>query len=965
VTGRNGDEPGNRRYPAIAALGLVALFVLSRTALLMTSFDANSNWEEPVFAFSAGELAREGASNLFDHQDDLRHGGGLVLVLLGIPWFAVTGGELMAFKSMAIFWSTLTLCACIAIGWRYFSPRVGMLWGVLFCAGSGASARLNVTLVGSHPEALLPIVGAIACYLELARSSPSSSPSPSPLRRRWLSVGFGVMSLGAIWFAYISAIFVVPLVLCWLLARPRLQQLAGFGVGGAIGAAPWIYQNLVLRPHGATLPRLSGGGWFWSGLLASFGNGESNEAAWSYRAVCILALAAVSFAWLVIESIRSGGSERRRLLPFLLAPPLGALVFALAKPPFDPAEGYYNYRYFVPLQASIYWVIAIGLDRLWPRSLHRWLTGLAVVALALGLWAQSDLLGAGNWMDRAWEVTRPRGCYVFGTAEASRSPDPESAIRQLVSLTDGPCRSRALMGLGVQLYFTKTTRAAMLALRASSPATWPPLCTGFNQNAAASERLDCNAPAPITPAAEESGAGSLAGYNLILINIDTLRSDHLSSYGYRRRTSPFLDRLASAGVVFDRARANSSFTRESVSALMTGRLPTIGGSIGWDAKPSPEAPVLGEWLRDAGYRTGFFSNTVMLTDPGFTRGFEEVHHLAANWGISRAGPQLSAHAIDFVRRHADEPFALYLHYLDPHGPYMPPEENLRRFTDHPLADPVGLYTTVRMQIRELLASGFGPGEPRFEDLVMRYDAEISHTDESIEVLFSALQKLGLLDRTAIVVTADHGEEFLEHGFVEHGWTLYEESLRVPLIFWAPAALHPRRIATPASSVDVLPTLMTLMGIEGDRTAMEGRSLLAEGVADDDRVLIGELLIREQNMLRTVVSGDWKYTAVYRWLEPDHRGRAAKAADMLRKRGYTEKFDRWPTAVREELYNLRDDPGEQNDLAATASEPLQRLRAELDAYRARCEAEGLEPAAPDIAEPLTEQDRERLRALGYL
>jgi arylsulfatase A-like enzyme len=461
-----------------------------------------------------------------------------------------------------------------------------------------------------------------------------------------------------------------------------------------------------------------------------------------------------------------------------------------------------------------------------------------------------------------------------------------------------------------------------------------------------------------------SPENSLAHHNLILINIDTLRADHLGSYGYRRDTSPFLDQLASEGILFEQARANSSFTRESVSALMTGRLPTSGGSLGWDARPSPHAAVLGESLRDAGYRTGFFSNTVMLTDPGFTRGFEEVQHLAANWGISQAGPLLSESAISFVRRHRDEPFALYLHYLDPHGPYQPPEANQRRFADPLFSEPVGLYPTVRLHLKALMAGGFGPGEPRFEDLMLRYDAEISHTDEAIELLFSAVEKLGLLDHTVVVVISDHGEEFLEHGFVEHGWTLYEESLRVPLILWAPSALRPRRITEPATSVDVFPTLLQLLEIPYEGEALDGRPLLDTPDSADERPSIAELFIREQSMLRTVVSGDWKYTAVYRWLEPDRRGRAAKAGDILRKRGYPTGMSLWPPVVREELYYLPDDPGEQRDLAASAPNELERLRAALDVYRKRCEAHGL-PASADAESPLTELDQQRLRALGYL
>jgi len=463
----------------------------------------------------------------------------------------------------------------------------------------------------------------------------------------------------------------------------------------------------------------------------------------------------------------------------------------------------------------------------------------------------------------------------------------------------------------------------------------------------------------------------LAGYNVIIVNIDSLRADHLGCYGYPRNSSPFIDRLAAEGVVFERALSNSSFTRESVATLLTGRLPTSGGSLGWGAAPSSAQPTLGQLFQGAGYRTGFFSNTVMLAGPRFTRGFEEVQHLPERWGMSGMGPELSARASEFLERHAGERFLLYLHYLDPHGPYEPPEANYLTLAPSIYPDPLRVYSGLRGALEELLPEGFGPGDVRFDDLVTRYDAEILHTDQAIEALFSTLERLGLNDRSLVVITADHGEEFLEHEFLEHAWTLYQESLRIPLILWAPGKLAPRRITELTSGVDLLPTLLDLTGVPGDGLQLDGIPVLDSAgrfkpPPPGEGPFVAELMIRERTMQRTAIKGDWKYIASYRWLAPEQRPEAARIEQDLRDQGYDRPMLPWGPVVREELYNLAEDPGEHDDLAGVDPDKLREMRNELDSYRVYCEMHGLAADDPtDDKRSLKPAERERLRALGYL
>jgi arylsulfatase len=461
--------------------------------------------------------------------------------------------------------------------------------------------------------------------------------------------------------------------------------------------------------------------------------------------------------------------------------------------------------------------------------------------------------------------------------------------------------------------------------------------------------------------ARSPASAPLAGWNLVLVVIDTLRADHLGHAGYRRATSPFLDRLAAEGVVFENALSNSSFTRESVAALLTGHLPSRSGSAGWHAAPPQDGPHLGALLRGAGYRSAFLSNTLMLRAPGFTRGFDEVQHLPRRWDVSGAGPQLSRRAGEFVRG-APRPFLLYLHYLDPHAPYEPDPEDLARVAGQAPGAGLDLYRDVLPRLPSLLGEGFGPGEARFEELVARYDAEILGTDAALALLFDQLGAAGALERTLVVVTADHGEEFLEHGFLDHGWTLHQESIHVPLLFWAPGALAPARVTERVSHVDVLPSLLALLGVAAPEGEQGG---VFDGVPLFDpepplrphareRAHVAELLVARRQVLRAALLGDWKYVAAWRSLEPERRleGQRADPPPAAELRGPPR---------REALYHLGEDPGETRDRLADAPEMGTRLRKALAAHLARG-ATGA--ATPEPAPPLDVEEAERLRALGY-
>lgn len=473
------------------------------------------------------------------------------------------------------------------------------------------------------------------------------------------------------------------------------------------------------------------------------------------------------------------------------------------------------------------------------------------------------------------------------------------------------------------------------------------------------------------PVTNPGNITDMSGYNLIIINIDALRADHLGCYGYHRDTSPFIDSLAGEGIVFEKAFSNSSFTRESVAVLFSGRLPSSSGSTGWLATLPKKADGIAKIFARAGYKTACISSSIQLKFGNLKAGFNHFECLADTWGMSRGGPKLSARAIDFVRQNKDRKFMMYLHYLDPHGPYDPPPEFYRRFTGKPHPRPVKLYKALRKKCHRLMKRGFGPGDKQFEDLIVRYDAEIAHTDHSIRLLFNGLKKENRLKNTVVIITADHGEEFLEHEYVEHAWTLYNESLHVPLILWAPGVIPPQRIASLVSIVDIPPTILELMDVPHRREHLEGDPLLKpkDGgfhFTPPKKPFIAELLVQHRNLVRTVIHKDWKYISARKWLPP-HRRPAALTKNVREfEKNTALHMDTWGPVTHEELYNLAADPGEKRNLLEEHDARRRKFKEILRTYRVYCRRKGLKssPGGKNRA-PISKEDLKKLKSLGYL
>jgi arylsulfatase A-like enzyme len=327
-------------------------------------------------------------------------------------------------------------------------------------------------------------------------------------------------------------------------------------------------------------------------------------------------------------------------------------------------------------------------------------------------------------------------------------------------------------------------------------------------------------------------AGVPRDFNVLLLTIDTTRADHLGMYGYPRATSPNLDAMARGATVFEHGWAHAPSTRYSMPAILTGRLPLdvyYDTSIeGWPGL-LPKATTIAEALAPLGFVTGAITNYWYFDrsrhmDQGFAEYDNEDARL--HTGIAGAGPEQTRgssskeqtdKAIGFVDRHAAERWFLWVHYYDPHYAYEP----------HP----------------EVPAFG--------TDRVALYDGELAYTDRHVGRLLDELRAKQLYDKTVIVVTGDHGEGFGEHGVELHGYHLYSPQTKVPLIMRVPG-LAPRRAATPAGHIDILPTLVDLAG--GAPTPdMMGRSLVdVLAGADPPRTIFQQLSYEGNHEMRAGV-----------------------------------------------------------------------------------------------------------------
>ena len=320
---------------------------------------------------------------------------------------------------------------------------------------------------------------------------------------------------------------------------------------------------------------------------------------------------------------------------------------------------------------------------------------------------------------------------------------------------------------------------------------------------------------------------------IILIVVDSLRSDHVSANGYLRSTTPNLDAwIASQGASFRNATSPSPWTFPANAAMMTGRSPFQVGA-NWDSRSLPAAvAVLPEYLHAAGYYTaGFSANSWLSASKSFGRGFDLYDDsVAFNPGSYRGfAGALNTHVVDWLNAWnpptQTQPLFLFLYYMDPHTWYYPPAPYDTLY-DPDYTGP--LTAEVYRDGQDVVGGLIVPTERDIEHLLALYDGEISYCDDQLGQLLGTLQGYGLLDDALVVVTSDHGQAFGEHNKWTHGSCLYEEVLRVPFMARYPGIIAPgQAITAPVQNMDLMPTILDWSGISipPDLQAVSLRPLL--------------------------------------------------------------------------------------------------------------------------------------------
>lgn len=446
---------------------------------------------------------------------------------------------------------------------------------------------------------------------------------------------------------------------------------------------------------------------------------------------------------------------------------------------------------------------------------------------------------------------------------------------------------------------------------------------------------------------------------IVLIVIDCLRADHVSCYGYARATTPTIDALARHGIRWENAYSLSSWTKPSVTSLLTGLYPTEHGAyLGvkrskgrsaatTDVLRSP-TPTLAETFSRAGWRCGAFINNAQLSEfTRLNRGFDTYVPTAGK------ADRLISLFEQWQRRDLETPSFAYLHFLEAHWPYKPRRRHIQmfggdrdknRFRDFSARDYGKLRRSVSRGESSLSPDGL-------VEMVQMYDGAVRRLDGKVKLVANLLSELGRRDDTAILVTSDHGEEFMDHCALGHGHSLAEELIHVPLVAHIPGGPEHTVRSTPVSHVDLSATLADVAGIVHE---LPGRNIHSDDT--DPSLVCAELAIRHRYM-QTIRQGRWKLHRRYRF---DTDNGLPDAGTSRRHWVAT-----CPHRVSHELYDLASDPREQVNLAndrhyaATVNTMVDRLD--------RWWADSSTPTAHDEADDVEIDERvvARLRDLGYI
>ena len=436
-------------------------------------------------------------------------------------------------------------------------------------------------------------------------------------------------------------------------------------------------------------------------------------------------------------------------------------------------------------------------------------------------------------------------------------------------------------------------------------------------------------------------ASASKDFNIVLITIDTLRADHLSCYGYHRKTSPNIDKIAKKGIVFKNAIAPSSWTVPSMVSLFTSVYPINHGVVHgfFENKKisnqelfSDELTTLTETLKTHGYTTfGVASNLHLDGRLGFARGFDYFKCL----------PFLSApHVNKIIYSWKDniknsDKFFIWAHYVDPHHPYYPKAPWIEQYISKTSTQKLILSKKRRYELLQLIPM-LKKDPQSLAYLIALYDSEINFVDSYIGKL---IQKFELDKNTLIIITSDHGEEFLEHDQLDHGNNLHQETIHIPLIIKLPYSTKKEMAEKHVTLLDIMPSILHILDINPPEQTIGKSFWEMEGIISWLKQISQRKgapnytfseLDRNNNISKTIMTQKWKYIFNYK-------------------------------NKTEHLFNLKSDPLEKNDLADKNIKQRNKLREQFINWVSHSRKYPTKKKTIQILP----QEKEKLKALGYI
>ena len=422
-------------------------------------------------------------------------------------------------------------------------------------------------------------------------------------------------------------------------------------------------------------------------------------------------------------------------------------------------------------------------------------------------------------------------------------------------------------------------------------------------------------------------------HGIILISLDTLRADHLGIYGYRRNTSPFIDAFAKESIIFENSIVQAPTTLPSHMSIMTSLYPSYHGA-GLKKRLADKHVTLAELLREGGYRTAAFTDGVQMHPVfGFNQGFD-IYDGKRRVGIARILPKVKK----WLNKNKSDRFFLFIHCYDIHSPYAPPPPYNTIFHDFTYT---GNLIPNQKTFKAISKNGLEVTDEDIRHFIALYDGGIRYTDKKIGEFLSFLQDSGLENKSLIIITSDHGEEFMEHGSFQHWQLYYRPNLNVPLIMRIPN--YPKkeiRINELVRSIDLLPTILEIAGLPSHPEA-QGRSLLP-------------LIKRHKNFFNRYL---WKVLHPFKKTSKTSFAEFAHYNYSVITDGYQMIYDLVSRSIQ--LFDIKADPLAQNNIAKDRDNISECLLLQFKKYHSEIPSD----KAPPIT--LDKQTLDQLKALGYI